>query len=612
MTTPNIGLITLSNSQGQYLNANETFAILDALLGKVVKDKDLTAPPGAPADGDVYIVGPSATGLWDGHDNAITFWSEDAGEWVFITPREGWKFEPVDEDQVYRFNGTSWVAFAGGGMVNPMTTAGDIITGGASGSPQRLAAGADGKVLKMVGGAPGWGDESGGFTGGTLSNALNEAPIVTLASASTVSIGAAASNTISISGTTTIIAFDVIAAGAVRRLVFQGALTLTHHATAQILPTGASITTTAGDVAEFVSLGSGNWRCTHYLRASGAALSGGGGLSNWTDAISTASPNTPRTAASLTAAGGATNIDAVLSPKGNGAVQAHVADSNTTGGIKRGIHATDWQRYRTASTQCAYGDYAVLGGGSANTAAATYSAVLGGDQNSVSANYGAIGGGQLNLVQVQFGVVAGGKSNNSNADYSAILGGLSNTVSANYGAILGGQGNTANGPYSTVLGGWGATTRAIHGAEARASGQFSTVGDAQRMRHIMRLSSGDATQNTLTTDANAPLVGSTSNIITLPNNSAYAFLGTLVARSSTGVTSAWEFKGAIKRGANAAATALVAAVTPTVLAQDAGASTWAVAIDADTSNGALRIRLTGAASTSIKWVADVETVEVVG
>lgn len=111
MTTPNIGLITLSNSQGQYLNANETFAILDALLGKVVKDKDLTAPPGAPADGDVYIVGPSATGLWDGHDNAITFWSEGAGEWVFITPREGWKFEPVDEDIIYRFNGSSWAAW---------------------------------------------------------------------------------------------------------------------------------------------------------------------------------------------------------------------------------------------------------------------------------------------------------------------------------------------------------------------------------------------------------------------------------------------------------------------------------------------------------------------
>lgn len=226
MTTPNIGLVTLSNSQGQYLNANETFAIIDALLGKAVKDKDLNAPPGSPANGDVYIVGTSPTGLWSGKAKQIAFWSSDAGAWVFVQPKEGWKFEPTDEDVVYRYDGTNWVSYGGG------------------------------------------------FTGGTLSSALNEAPLVTLASAANVSIGAAAANTINITGTTAIIAFDIIPAGAVRRLVFQGILTLTHHATAQILPTGANITTAAGDVAEFVSLGSGNWRCTDYMRASGQALAG--------------------------------------------------------------------------------------------------------------------------------------------------------------------------------------------------------------------------------------------------------------------------------------------------------------------------------------------------
>lgn len=113
------------------------------------------------------------------------------------------------------------------------------------------------------------------FTGGTLSSALNEAPAVTIASASTVNIGAAAANTILVTGTVTITAFDTIAASAIRRTVFSGILTLTHSGTALILPTGASITTAAGDVAEFVSLGSGNWRCFNYMRASGAALAGG-------------------------------------------------------------------------------------------------------------------------------------------------------------------------------------------------------------------------------------------------------------------------------------------------------------------------------------------------
>lgn len=118
---------------------------------------------------------------------------------------------------------------------------------------------------------------SGGFTGGTLSSALNEAPAVTLASASTVNIFAAAANTINVTGTTTITAFDSIADGALRRLVFGGVLTLTHNATSLILPTGANITTAAGDSALFLSLGSGNWRCVGYHRANGQALAGGGG-----------------------------------------------------------------------------------------------------------------------------------------------------------------------------------------------------------------------------------------------------------------------------------------------------------------------------------------------
>lgn len=45
---------------------------------------------------------------------------------------------------------------------NPMTAAGDLIVGGASGAPQRLAKGTDGKVLKMVAGSPAWVDEAGG------------------------------------------------------------------------------------------------------------------------------------------------------------------------------------------------------------------------------------------------------------------------------------------------------------------------------------------------------------------------------------------------------------------------------------------------------------------
>jgi hypothetical protein len=47
---------------------------------------------------------------------------------------------------------------------------------------------------------------------------------------------------------------------------------LTHSASDLVLPTGANITTAAGDEAEFIEYASGDWRCTNYQRASGRAL----------------------------------------------------------------------------------------------------------------------------------------------------------------------------------------------------------------------------------------------------------------------------------------------------------------------------------------------------
>ena len=108
--------------------------------------------------------------------------------------------------------------------------------------------------------------------GDTMTGAINEAPPVTAASAGVLNIGVLASNNITITGTTAITSFGTFDAGAVRRVTFSGVLVLTHNATSMILPGAANITTIAGDVAEFVSLGSGNWRCASYLRSNGQAL----------------------------------------------------------------------------------------------------------------------------------------------------------------------------------------------------------------------------------------------------------------------------------------------------------------------------------------------------
>jgi len=95
---------------------------------------------------------------------------------------------------------------------------------------------------------------------------------VSVASATTTSIGAAASTNVLITGTTTITAFDTVQAGIVRKVRFNGVLTLTYNATTLILPTTASINTAANDCAEFESLGSGNWICRQYQKANGTGL----------------------------------------------------------------------------------------------------------------------------------------------------------------------------------------------------------------------------------------------------------------------------------------------------------------------------------------------------
>jgi hypothetical protein len=71
-----------------------------------VKDKDLNTPPGSPAKGDRYIVGPSPTGAWVGYAARITYY--DGAAWVFVTLVEGLACWVDDEDKVYKYSGVAW------------------------------------------------------------------------------------------------------------------------------------------------------------------------------------------------------------------------------------------------------------------------------------------------------------------------------------------------------------------------------------------------------------------------------------------------------------------------------------------------------------------------
>ncbi len=92
-----------------------------------------------------------------------------------------------------------------------------------------------------------------------------------LASSPTTDVLGEGSLLINITGTTPITSLGT-GTNQFKIVRFAGILTLTHHATALILPTGANITTAAGDTMIVTSDGSSNARVGAYNRADGTAL----------------------------------------------------------------------------------------------------------------------------------------------------------------------------------------------------------------------------------------------------------------------------------------------------------------------------------------------------
>jgi len=275
------------------------------------------------------------------------------------------------------------------------------------------------------------------------------------------------------------------------------------------------------------------------------------------------------------------------------------------------VGAKNYQSANLAYNSSVSNNYSAAIGGSSNSVTNTFSFAGGGGSNTLSGGYSAIIGGQSNIANASYAAVVGGSSNTASGTNAAVVGGQSNGASAQYAVVVGGSSSQATSFASVVIGGGNGTTRAIIGnfvTPASDAPIISSSGRQQLATLLLGRQTTDATATRLASDQSA---AGTTNQVILPNNSAYTFQGTCIANvTAGGTTSGWKFEGVIKRGANAASTALVAAVTPTVIAQDAGASTWVLAITADTTNGGIKVEVTGAAATTIRWVVKIETTEV--
>jgi hypothetical protein len=250
----------------------------------------------------------------------------------------------------------------------------------------------------------------------------------------------------------------------------------------------------------------------------------------------------------------------------------------------------------------ASGSQSAVVAGNGNIASGQYSFAIGINSTASGTNAFASGNGSTASQNFAF---THGQTCTANQFYAVAMGNAC-TATANYG-FSHGNSCVADG-VSSRAGGEYAIARGAYGVQAYASGAFTAAGDAQVRKFTLRKATTDATATVLSADAGT---ATAANSIVLPTGSSYHFEAQVVARqATTGDSASWTVRGLAK---NVAGTCSIVG-TPSVVQDfaDTGATTWALAITANNTLKSIAFGITGEAAKSLKWIADVRTVEVVG
>ena len=246
----------------------------------------------------------------------------------------------------------------------------------------------------------------------------------------------------------------------------------------------------------------------------------------------------------------------------------------------------------------ASGDYS-FAAGNGNTAVGVDSVAAG---ISCTANANAVALGYGNTASGDYSFAAGAASTASNS-YS-VAAGASSTASGVASVVLG-YSNNASGGYSFAAGIGALASR--YGQASHASGYFAARGDAQASKFVLRNQTTDATATEVKLDG-------LTNYLTIAATRTMSFVIRVAAHRTdvSGTAAAWpSITGGITRDAtgNCRLLGSIAGAGTTTMC-DAGASTWSVAVTADSTNNRLAITVTGEAGKTIRWVASVDMAEV--
>lgn len=115
MPTPNTGIPYVpENTTDPAAGLNLALNVIDALLQTAVIDMDLTAPPGSPSDGDLHIVGGSATGAWAGEDDNLARYVAEGDFWQFYEAGTQVKIVlNLDDGSIYAYTSGAWALVGG-------------------------------------------------------------------------------------------------------------------------------------------------------------------------------------------------------------------------------------------------------------------------------------------------------------------------------------------------------------------------------------------------------------------------------------------------------------------------------------------------------------------
>jgi hypothetical protein len=230
-----------------------------------------------------------------------------------------------------------------------------------------------------------------------------------------------------------------------------------------------------------------------------------------------------------------------------------------------------------------------------------------------TSSYGATGANSVAIGQLAKSTASQsfsmGNTSFASGAYSMALGGFfarsegENSLALGSYSLAENVGSVAIGPYSQ------AKTIGKVAFNASSTGSM-TIGPGKQQRglYILKTTTADATQTVLTGNGSTP---DASNSWIIGIAAAQAFSGTLIARQDRDDGhdyAAWEIKGAALR--NATVVELGTAIV-NKLYNSTGASAWAIAVSANTTLGTIEIKVTGAASTDIDWVATIDTSELV-